>query len=193
MDLYLYVFCVSGECFYGYLGDNLSGRGSLKNEEIHALYIVLDEIRNMWKPGDSLTIITSSKTLMDFIAKDKERLIGLKVDVRWIPEHMNKARREAIHAYVENAVSKLSKTISSYVIRRISGNILKVSVNGSSAIVFLSDRSEIPMSCTCLEYSDKVLRERLPLCIHIVAVANAFNNIPKLVDSISTFLVGGEG
>jgi hypothetical protein len=193
MDLYLYVFCVGEECFYGYLGDNLSGRGSLKNGEIHALYIVLDEIRNMWNPGDSLTIITSSKTLMDYIAKDKERLIGLKVDVRWIPEYMNKARREAIRAYIESAVSKLSKTISSYVIRRISENILRVSVNGSSAIVFLSYSSGISMSCTCLEYSNMIVRRRLPLCMHIVAVANAFNNIPKLVDSISTLLVGGEG
>ncbi|MEM2302298.1 MAG: hypothetical protein QXR14_08815 [Sulfolobales archaeon] len=193
MDLYLFVFCVGEECFYGYLADNLSGRGSLKNGEIHTLYAVLEEIRNMWKPGDSLTLITSSKTLVDFIAKDKERLMGLRVDVRWIPEYMNKARREAIYAYVENAVSRLLKIISSYVIRRVSENILRVSVNGSNAIVFLSDRSEISMSCTCLEYSDKLLRERLPLCIHIVAVANAFNSIPTLVSSISTFLMGGEG
>jgi hypothetical protein len=193
MNLYLYVLSVGEECFYGYLANNLSGRGSLKNGEIQTLYAVLEEIRNMWKPGDSLTLITSSKTLMDFITKDKERLKGLRVDVRWIPEHMNKARREAVYAYVESVVSKLSKIIFSYVIRRISENILKVSVNGSSAIVFLSNSLGISMSCTCLEYSNMIVRRRLPLCIHIVAAANAFNNIPKLVDSISTLLVGGEG
>jgi hypothetical protein len=198
MYLYLYAFCVDEECFYGYLADDpyIAGRGLLKGEEIDVLNAVLDEIRNRWKLGGSITLITSSRTLMDFINNHRGtsgRLRGLRVDVRWIPEYMNKARREAIYAYVDSIVGRLLRGISSYAVKRISENILRVSVDGSNAIVFLSNSSGISMSCTCPEYSGRMLREGLPLCIHIVAVANAFNSIPRLVDSVSTFLVGGEG